>query len=116
MIKHPLYHINQKKKDFQREEQPTMTINEYLQRVSKARMKPTEAGIPDISEALKDNTDIWSGDAALGYAAQAAIAAGMSEAQVERLLDAMSAAMEATTVDEAESYYVSGEYRGEHRQ
>ena len=25
MIKHPLYHINQKKPDFQREEPPTMT-------------------------------------------------------------------------------------------
>ena len=88
-----------------------MTISQYLQKIEKTTMKPTEPGAPDFAEALKDNTDIWSGDAALGYAAQAAIATGMDAAQVERLLDAMSAAMEAVTVDEAESYYISGEYR-----
>ena len=52
----------------------------------------------------------WSNDACLGYAIAAGEAAGLTPEQIGRLIDAMEAAFDEMTVDQAASYYQNGDY------
>lgn len=57
-----------------------------------------------VRQVSMDNIELWSSQAAMGYAMAAADAAQLDRDAVARLADAMQAAMEHMTIDEAESY------------
>lgn len=54
--------------------------------------------------------DRWSNAAALGYAIAGAEATGLSNRTISRLVQAMEAAFENMTVEEAGNYYIYGDY------
>ena len=59
-------------------------------------------------QALHDHHDLfdlWNSNAAAGYAAAAAVAADLNRQQTVRLMDAMQAAFENMTIEEAREYY-----------
>jgi predicted transcriptional regulator len=81
-----------------------MTITAYLQKMNQATDNSS------LLEAMQDTTDIWSNNACKGYAISAAIAAGLDKQQTGRLIDALEAAFDEMTVDEAERLYQDGDY------
>jgi hypothetical protein len=81
-----------------------MTIAAYLQKMKQATDNSS------FWEAMQEATDIWSDGACKGYAISAAIAAGLDKQQTGRLIDALGAAFEEMTVDEAEQFYQDGNY------
>ena len=54
--------------------------------------------------------EVWTNNACLGYALAAAGEAGLTKEQEGRLVEGMKAAFENMTLDEAESYYLHGDY------
>lgn len=52
----------------------------------------------------------WSNASALGFAIAGAGAAGFSDVEISRLVQAMEAAFENMTVEEAGNYYRHGDY------
>ena len=52
----------------------------------------------------------WSNASALGYAIAGAEAAGLSDGEISRLVQAMEAAFENMTVEEAGNYWRCGDY------
>ena len=52
----------------------------------------------------------WSNDACLGYAIAEGEAAGLTPEQIGRLIDAMEAAFDEMTVDQAARFYQNGDY------
>jgi hypothetical protein len=89
-----------------------MTIAAYLQQIEQASasLTPGNPKQGSFADCMKEATDIWSNNACKGYAISAAIAAGLDERQTGRLIDALRAAFEEMTVDEAEKFYQDGEY------
>ena len=87
-----------------------MTIKAFIESMEKANLKPGNPEHGSFSEVMQETTDIWSNNACKGYAISAAIAAGLDKNQTARLIDAMRAAFEEMTVDEAAAFYEGGEY------
>jgi hypothetical protein len=87
-----------------------MTIAEYLRQLESARLTPGNPEQGSFTDCMKEATEIWSNNACKGYAISAAIAAGLDKQQTGRLIDALGAAFEEMTVDEAEQLYQNGEY------
>ena len=87
-----------------------MTIKDYLDGLERSGMKPEKEGQPSFVDTMKEIVSIWSNDAARGYAIAAAEAAGLTPEQIGKLMGAMGAAFEEMTVEEAESYYLNGDY------
>jgi hypothetical protein len=81
-----------------------MTIAAYLRQVKQATENSS------FLEAMQEATDIWSNGACKGYVISAAIAAGLDKQQTGRLIDALEAAFDEMTVDEAERLYQDGDY------
>lgn len=77
-----------------------MTIKEFLEK----------AKASDTLEICMESAEVWKNDAALGYAVVAAQAIGLNPTQITELMDAMQAAMENTTMDEAATLYQHGNY------
>ena len=87
-----------------------MTIKDYLDGLERSGMKPEKEGQPSFVDTMKEIVSIWSNDACLGYAIAAGEAAGLTPEQIGRLIDAMGAAFEEMTTDEAATYYQTGTY------
>ena len=87
-----------------------MTIKDYLDGLERSGMKPEKEGQPSFVDTMKEIVSIWSNDAARGYAIAAAEAAGLTPEQIGRLIDAMKAAFDEMTTDDAATYYQTGTY------
>lgn len=89
-----------------------MTIAAYLKQLEQASagLTPDKPEQGSFSVVMQEATEIWSNNACKGYAIAASIAAGMDKQQTGRIIDAMRAAFEEMTVDEAAAFYESGEY------
>lgn len=77
-----------------------MTIAEYLETMKQKHLPS------DTMLAL----EIWSNNSALGYTIMAAEATGLKKEQINKLVDAMQAAFDNVSVDQANSYYEHGTY------
>ena len=88
-----------------------MTIKAFIESLEKQPLvcAPEDWKNEYIAIALKA-MEIWSNDAARGYTIAAAEAAGLTPEQIGKLMDAMGAAFEEMTVDQAASYYQNGDY------
>ena len=85
-----------------------MTVLEYIEKTDKS-----VEHLPNQEECKRDilnSVDIWSNNAAAGYTAAAAIAAGLDQRQTARLLDALGAAFENMTAEEAIDFYQSNNF------
>lgn len=82
-----------------------MTVKEYIDKMKKADSKLHNAEGLSFFEEMATQTWIWNNTACKGYAAAAASAAGFSDKEIGKLLEAMSAAFENMTIEEAEKYY-----------
>ena len=82
-----------------------MTVLEYIQksRNAAAQMADQEAAL----KAILNTADVWSNNAASGYAATAAAAIGLTDKQTSGLISAMQEAFERMTTEEAESVFCS---------
>lgn len=88
-----------------------MTIKAFIESLEKQPLVcvPEDARGDYIALAL-EAMEIWSNDAARGYTIAAAEAAGLAPEQIGKLMDAMDAATDEMTVDQAASYYQNGDY------
>lgn len=79
-----------------------MTIREYLDkaRTMDDTLKPVGHGKP-YSEAVTETMDVWSNDAAYGYAITAMERAGCRRATIDKVLTAMYHSMDEMSVDKA---------------
>lgn len=57
-----------------------------------------------------ETVEIWSEQAVKGYVIAAGEAAGLSDPQISRLVDALSAAFDNMTIADASVYFVNGDY------
>jgi hypothetical protein len=88
-----------------------MTIREFLNRMEQtSSLYAPNPELGTLADAMQDNTEIWSNEACAGYMISAAIAAGLDKKQTARLVDALHAALENMSVDEAEKYYQNGDF------
>jgi hypothetical protein len=89
-----------------------MTIAAFMQKIEQAstRMTPAHPEHGSFADCMKESTEIWSNGACAGYAISAAIAAGLDDQQTRRLIEALRAAFEEMTVDEAEKFYQNSGY------
>lgn len=78
-----------------------MKISSYIEDLKQCKLKPGKPGMPSFMDAMLDSVDIWSNEAAKGYALTAAKRMGMNESQIDELLHQMRLAFDDLTVDEA---------------
>ena len=79
-----------------------MTIKEYLDKAQKAGERLTPVGHEKpYAEAVMEETDVWSNDAAYGYAIEAMQRAGCRRATINKALTAMYYVMDEMSVDKA---------------
>ena len=85
-----------------------MTLEDYRKSLEKLPHK-TEDG-RSIADVMADTVDIWSNDAARGYAIIAAELAGVDPATVKEIIRNMRRAFDDLSVDEAEEVYIKSPY------
>ena len=83
-----------------------MTVRKYLDKARKAgeRLTPVGHGKP-YAETIAETMDVWSNDAAFGYAIEAMKRAGCRRATISKVLTAMFYSMDTMSVDEAAERY-----------
>ena len=91
----------------------------YSNRENQARVERIAKDLSYIPEQLSQDMqalydfhslyDLWSNNAAAGYAMAAAQAIGLDHKQTGKLIDAMTAAFENMTVEEAKDLYEEGD-------
>ena len=84
-----------------------MTVKELLEIVDKPLVcvPNTEQNRDDYKSLVLQTMEIWQNDACRGYAAAAAVAAGLDLETIKRLLEAMGAAYDDMTIREAADFY-----------
>jgi hypothetical protein len=90
-----------------------MTITDYLkqmEQLERTGLKPCNPEQGSIVKTIQDVTDIWNNNACIGYCISAALSVGLDKQQTSKLINALGAAFEEMTVDEAEQFYQNGEY------
>lgn len=81
-----------------------MTINEFI-RNAKEKGNSEEA----INQILLETNEVWSNKACRAYMIAAASAAGVNDDTINRMIEALEAAFENWTIEEAERAWDSGE-------
>lgn len=83
-----------------------MTVKEYLDKARKAgeQLTPVGHGKP-YAEAIAETMDVWSNDAAFGYAIEAMKRVGCRRATIDKVLTAMYYVMDELAVEEAAERY-----------
>ena len=61
-----------------------MTIKDYMRKVESAKMTPKDSAGASFTDAMMENTEIWSNDACVGYFLRAAQIVGLDQADTER--------------------------------
>jgi hypothetical protein len=54
-----------------------MTIKDYMRKVESAKMTPKDSAGASFTDAMMENTEIWSNDACVGYFLRAAQIVGL---------------------------------------
>ena len=85
-----------------------MTVEDYRKSLEKLPHKTPDGR--SLAEVMTDTVDIWSNDAARGYAIIAAELAGVDPATVGEIVKKMRRVFDDMTVDEAAEVYVKSPY------
>ena len=56
-----------------------MTIKDYMRKVESAKMTPKDSAGASFTDAIMENTEIWSNDACVGYFLRAAQIVGLDQ-------------------------------------
>ena len=85
-----------------------MTVEDYRKSLEKLPHKTPDGR--SIAEVMADSVEIWSNDAARGYAIIAAELAGVDPATVKEIIRNMRRVFDDMTIDEAEEVYHTSPY------
>lgn len=91
-----------------------MTVKELLETVEKPLVcvPDTEKNRAEYKNLVLQTMEIWQNDACSGYAAAAAVDAGLDLETIKRLLEALDAAYDDMTIREAADFYNNRGYLG----
>ena len=68
-------------------------------------MTPKDSAGASFTDAIMENTEIWSNDACVGYFLRAAQIVGLDQADTRKVVEAFNTAFDGTSVDEAADIY-----------
>ena len=60
-----------------------MTIKDYMRKVESAKMTPKDSAGASFTDAMMENTEIWSNDACVGYFLRVAQIVGLDQADTQ---------------------------------
>ena len=75
-----------------------MTIKDYMRKVESAKMTPKDSAGASFTDAIMENTEIWSNDACVGYFLRAAQIVGLDQADTRKVVEAFNTAFDGTSV------------------
>ena len=82
-----------------------MTIKDYMRKVESAKMTPKDSAGASFTDAMMENTEIWSNDACVGYFLRVAQIVGLDQVDTRNVVEAFNTAFDGTSVDEAADIY-----------
>lgn len=85
-----------------------MTVEDYRKSLEKLPHKMADGRT--FAEVMADRVDIWSNDAARGYAIRAAELAEVDPETIKKIILKMGRAFDDLTTDEAEKIYIDSPY------
>ena len=65
-----------------------MTIKDYMRKVESEKMTPKDSAGASFTDAMMENTEIWSNDACVGYFLRAAQIVGLDQADTRKVVEA----------------------------